>query len=66
MGLKTSTMQPDSKPQVGLFDPSLKNERKSMFKMVLIVSSYQHVTQRSSSLQVFLPHHRLRIHTSAK
>ncbi|GHJ90006.1 hypothetical protein NliqN6_6408 [Naganishia liquefaciens] len=39
MPLKTSTKQPDGKPQVGLFDPSLKNERKSMFKMVLICFS---------------------------
>lgn len=49
MGFKTSTKQPDGKPQVGLFDPTLKNERKSMLKMVLIVSNYQHISQRSSS-----------------
>lgn len=38
MGLKTSTKQPNGEPQVGLFDASMKNERKTYFKMTFLVS----------------------------
>ncbi|KAJ9105007.1 hypothetical protein QFC20_004448 [Naganishia adeliensis] len=36
MGLKTSTKQPNGEPQVGLFDASMKNERKTYFKMTFL------------------------------
>ncbi|KAI5449662.1 hypothetical protein NCC49_004123 [Naganishia albida] len=36
MALKTSTKQPNGQPQVGLFDASMENERKTYFKMTFL------------------------------
>lgn len=68
MPLKTSTKQPDGKPQVGLFDSSLKDERKTMFKMVFIVSreSKTSIHGTLTILAVLLPHHLLHVHRPPK
>lgn len=68
MALKTSTKQPNGQPQVGLFDASMKNERKTYFKMTFLVSLERQRSHVSSliDLAVFLYYHRVHVHLSSE